>query len=60
MHELSGTQGLSGAVLDPAGERPVTALDVSIALSDESLDTNELLDAFELCCKPRLISAEVP
>jgi hypothetical protein len=60
MHELSGPQGLSHAVLDPAGERPATALDVCIALSDESPETSEVPDAFEVCCKPSPVSAEVP
>jgi hypothetical protein len=32
MHELSVTQSLAGAVLDPTGERPATALNVGIAL----------------------------
>lgn len=60
MHELSGPKGLPQAVLDPAGERPATALDVCIALSDESPETSEFPDAFEFCCKPSLVSAEVP
>lgn len=60
MHEFSGPQGLSHAVLDPAGERPATALDASVALSGESPETSEFPGAFEFCCKPGPVSAEVP
>ena len=60
MHEFSGPQGLPHAVLDPAGERPATALDVCIALSDESPETCEFPDTFEFCCEPSLVSTEVP
>lgn len=60
MHEFSGPQGLSYAVLDPAGERPATALDICIALSVESPETSEFPDTFEVCCKPSPVSAEVP
>lgn len=54
MHELTAKQGLPPAVLDPAGQRPATALDIGVALSDRSPDT------LVFCCKPRLLSAEVP
>jgi len=60
MHELSGPQGLPHAVLNPAGERPATVLDVCIALSDESPQTSEFPDTFKFCCKPSLVSTEVP
>ena len=55
MHELSGTQGLHSAVLDAAGERPATALDVGTALLSDAFP-----DIFVVCCKPKCISAEVP
>jgi hypothetical protein len=37
MHELFFTQGLVDAVLDPAGERPVTALNVAVSLFSAGL-----------------------
>ena len=60
MHELSGQQGLPHAVPDPAGERPATALGVCIALSGDSPETSKFPDTLEFCCKPNLVSAEVP
>jgi hypothetical protein len=55
MHELSGTQGLHPAVLDPAGERPATAPDVDIVLFSDRFP-----DTVVFGCKPWLTSMEVP